>query len=194
MSRISGYQKSFNKYGEDVRSLQWKDSKSAEIRYKQIVKDIDFNGKTILDVGCGFGDLIPFISAKTSNFDYTGIDITPEFVDIAIKKYPDQKFLKGDYFANPLSQKFDVVITSGTLNFVTDDPYSRRGQMIKTMWEWADSAVIFNMAGGYPQPKAGKRVFYADTLRILEFCYKLTPKLILRNNYHKKDFTVILFK
>src|SRR5512135_143902 len=100
MTRVSGYQKSFDKYGVDPRSLQWKDSKSAEVRYKQIVKDIDFNGKTVLDVGCGFGDLSDFIVQKYPDAKYTGIDITPEFVYVAHKKYPNTEFVIGDYFAS----------------------------------------------------------------------------------------------
>ena len=79
------YQKTFRKYGVGPRALRWHSKKAATQRYEQIVADIDFEGKSILDVGCGFGDIIPYISAKAKKFEYLGIDITPEFIREAKK-------------------------------------------------------------------------------------------------------------
>lgn len=195
-ARVTGYQKSFEKYGVSPKSLKWASKRAAKQRYEQIVADIDFEGKSILDVGCGFGDIIPRISAKAKRFDYTGIDVTPEFIGEAKKLYFGHKFIVGNYFAKPLKENFDVVISSGALNLNVRDNLDFRKKAIKTMFKHAKEVFVFNMAGRYPQPKTSSKsnVWFANPLEILEYCLGLTKKVILRHHYHSRDFTIVMFK
>ena len=190
------YQKTFRKYGVGPRALRWHSKKAATQRYEQIVADIDFEGKSILDVGCGFGDIIPYISAKAKKFEYLGIDITPEFIREAKKLYLGHKFIVGNYFAKPLKENFDIIICSGALNANVRDNLDFRKKAIKTMFKHAKEVFVFNMVGRYPQPKTSSKsnVWFANPLEILEYCLGLTKKVILRHHYHSRDFTIVMFK
>jgi len=190
------YQKKFKKYGVDPRALKWETKKAAAQRYEQIVADADFAGKSILDVGCGFGGIIPYISAKEENFNYTGVDIVPEFIRQAKKLHPSHKFAIRDYFENPLKKNFDIVLSVGTLNSNLKDNLIFRKKAIKTMFGHAKEALVFNMAGRHPKPKTAPKsnVWFADPLEILEYCLSLTKKVILRNHYHSRDFTIVMFR
>ena len=194
--KIVGYRKTFKKYGVDPRALQYPSSKAQERRFRELITDIDFENKSILDVGCGFADIIPFIEDNTKNVDYTGVDIVPEFIEVCKKKYPKYKFTVVDYFRNPLKKKFDIIITSGTLNAKIKNPYTYRKRAIKIMWERSNEIVAFNMAGGHPQPqnKKGNRVYYADSMNIIKFCFALSDRIIFRHSYSSNDFTVLMFK
>lgn len=194
--KIKSYQNAFKKYKVHPKSLFWATKKAAEQRYKQLVADLDFEGKTVLDVGCGFGNIIPFISKKAKNFSYTGVDAVPEFIKAAQKKYPKHRFLQRDYFNHPLREKFDVVISSGALNSNFKNPYHFRKKAIKTMFDHAREKMAFNMAGFYPQPKNKKkyRVFFANSLIILKYCLSLSSRLIFRHHYNRKEFTIIITK
>lgn len=196
LNHRKNYQKSFRKYGLDPKALKWASKRAAEQRYEQIVLDIDFEGKTILDVGCGFGDIIPYISAKAKKFEYKGIDITPEFIREAKKLYPEHKFIVGDYFDRPLKENFDVVICSGVLNANVKDNLGFRKKAIKIMFGHVKEILVFNMAGKYPQPKTSpeSNVWFADSLEILKYCMGLTKKVIFRHHYHSRDFTIVMFK
>ena len=193
---IEGYQKAYKKYGVDARALQYWSGKWARLRYEEITADADFKEKAILDVGCGFADILPYIEKKAKNFKYSGVDVVPEFVEVAKNKYPKHKFAVRDYFGMPYQRDFDIILTSGTLNANIKGATKYRKKAIKTMYEHAKAAVIFNMAGSFPQPKNMKRnrVYYANSLEILNFCLKFTPKIIYRGNYHPKDFTVLMYK
>lgn len=204
-SHIKGYQKRFKKYGVDARALQWQSKNAQNIRLKELVVNIDFEGKSVLDVGCGFGDLIPYIEKKIKNlapyrtgagFEYTGCDLVPEFIEVAKNKFTHYKFLITNYFDNPLDRKFDIVVTSGTLNANIKNPYEYRKKAIRLMWVNANEVVAFNMAGGHPQPrnKKGNRVYYADLNKVVDFCKTLTTKIIIRKDYSPNDFTIILNK
>jgi SAM-dependent methyltransferase len=194
-NKIQGYQKAFSKYGVGPKALQWASAKAANVRYEQILKDLDLNGKSILDVGCGFGDIIDLVQKKAKNFSYTGIDVVPEFIKKARELHPMQTFITGDYYSNPPKKFYDFVITSGTLNSSSQDEQFRF-RAIKTLFDNTKEAAVFNMAGGHPRPKSkkGGRVYYADSLQVLKYCFTLTNKIIFRHNYHPKDFTVVMFK
>lgn len=190
------YQEKFSKFGVDPKSLQWASRGAAHQRFRQFWSEIDFNNKSVLDVGCGFGELGKFLTKKYDNVSYTGIDIVPEFVKNAKELYPNLDFVEGDYFNNPLKKKFDVIICSGGLNSNVPNNMDYRTKAIKTMYENANKIVAFNMLGSFPQPetKKGSNVWYADSLKILKICMDITPRVILRHHYHPKDFTVFLYK
>ena len=195
-SRAEGYQKALEKYGISPKALQWSSWESQAKRLRELVKDIDFEGKSVLDVGCGFGDFINYIAAKNINFRYKGIDIVPEFIEFAKNRYSQFEFEARDYFNNPLEENFDIVVTSGTLNNYPENPMEDRKKNIATLWEHTNEVLAFNMAGGHPQPENSpeKRVFYADSLEILNYCFSLSSKVIFRHHYHDKDFTIVIFK
>lgn len=192
-----GYKKSLELYGESPQALQWENYRAAAIRYKHLVKNINFDHKTVLDVGCGMGDLLPYIFAKGENFKYLGIDKVEEFIKIARKRYAGFEFKVVDLFAGDLKEKkFDVVLCCGALNAKVDDWLENRKHKIKTLFGLARETVAFNMAGGIDPPlnKVGGRVAYANIEDIMKFCKSLTTKVALDTSYNSKDFTVVLYK
>ena len=194
MTTREGYLRSFRKYGVDPRALKWQSQKAAEQRYREIVSLVNFKGRSILDVGCGFGGIIPFIASRTKKFSYTGIDKIAEFVKEARNLYPKQTFITGDYFAKPLKGKFDVVIANGSLNSNLKNNIGFRREAIRAMFEHAKEAVVFNLAGGYPQPKTAKdsNIWFADALEILRFCLDLTPRVTFINHPGRREFSLRL--
>lgn len=194
--KIRSYQRTFQKYGLDARALQYRSEKSAKLRYRELTADLDFEGKTILDIGCGFADIIPLIKKQAKKFEYTGVDMVPEFIEVVKGKYPEYKFYVRDYFYNPMKSTFDIIITSGTLNSNIKNAQDFRKRAIKIMFMHTKEAVAFNMAGGNPQPKNKRsyKVYYVDSMKIIKFCLSLTSKLIIRHHYHSKDFTVVMYK
>ncbi|MFC1626019.1 class I SAM-dependent methyltransferase [Patescibacteria group bacterium] len=194
MDKNDGYKESFEKYGVDPRSLKWRSLKAAQQRYKEIISLVDFEGKSVLDVGCGFGDITKFITVRTSNFSYLGVDRMDEFIKVARKKHPRYRFVVTDYFKKPLSEKFDVVIANGCLNSNLDDNLKFRKRAIKTLFEHTKEFLIFNMAGTYPQLKTGKKsnIWFADALEIQKYCLTLSRETVFKNHPRRKEFTILM--
>lgn len=190
------YQVKFEKFGYDPRSLNWKRLGASHQRFRQMWAEIDFNGKSVLDVGCGFGEMARFLRKRYEGVSYTGVDLVPEFIQKAKVLYPEYKFETRDYFQNPGKEKFDVVLASGVLNSNVESNLEYRKKAIKTMFEHTNNVLAFNMLGGHPQPetKKGSNVWYADSLEILKFCLTLTRRVILREHYNPKDFTILMHR
>lgn len=191
---LKGYRKTFNSYGESPKALQWLNYKSAALRYRQLVTELELENRTILDIGCGMGDLLPYLYAKSANFSYLGLDITPEFIEVAKKRYEGHDFKVFDPFTEDIGETFDIVVLSGAMNANKPNWLDSRKQKIKRLYELANQAVAFNMAGALIHIEPEQRVAYADAQEILGFCAKLTTKIILKTHYHPQDFTVVLFK
>ena len=195
MKSLNLYQDNFKKFGVDPKSLLWKTRGAAHQRFRQFWAEIDFNNKTVLDIGCGFGEFGKFLLKRYTNVDYTGIDITKEFIEEARKLVPNGEFKVADF--NKLDGQYDVVIASGVLNSNTEgNNLEYRKQAVKKMFSLTSHIFAFNMLGGHPAPENTKEsnVWYSDSLEILDYCMTLTPRVILRANYHSKDFTILMFK
>jgi len=189
------YQQRFRKYGVNPQSLAWKERGAAHQRFRQFWAEIDFNNKSVLDIGCGFGEFGYFLSKRYKGVDYLGIDIVPEFIEEAKKKYPHLSFKVSDFLKdNPGS--FDVVIASGVLNSNVEDNLEYREKAISRMFSFTKKVLAFNMLGAHPQPENNPKanVWYADSLEILGFCMTLTRRVIFRANYHPKDFTIFMYR
>lgn len=65
-------------------------------------------GKTVLDVACGTGVLFENYLAR--GVEVTAVDISPEMVKVARKKYPQVEVLCGDVETLHLDKTFDCIV------------------------------------------------------------------------------------
>src|SRR5258708_10980050 len=170
------YQEKFMEYGVDPKSLFWASKGAAHQRFRQMWAEIDFNGKSVLDVGCGFGEMVKFLDKRYKIKSYTGIDIVPEFIDEAKKNFPHHKFYVKDYLTDKVEGNYDVVLASGILNSNVENNMEYRYDAIQKLFNLTDNILVFNMLGSHPQPDGNpeSNICYADSLVILEYCLSLT--------------------
>lgn len=157
---------------------------------------------TVLDVGCGQGDLWRYIAAATSGMSkgesYFGIDVSPRMVAAASEKYPLVKVDVGDVLTYKFDQQYDYVYASGLFGYRDQsvDQLSNAKQTIAKMFELSKRATIFNMMS-VCLPEEAKSLpdiddfgFY-DPAEILTFCLQLTP-LVKLDHYLPYEFLVCL--
>jgi len=102
------------------QSLSWNNSYTQTIRFDILSQISNLENKSILDVGCGFGDFYNFLKSKYQNFEYTGIDIFSDFIKIARKNYPNLHFIESDFYSYEC-EKFDFIFASGSLSFKVNE-------------------------------------------------------------------------
>lgn len=75
-------------------------------------------GETILDLGCGTGDLANLIATHGSQV--TGMDHSPEMIAAAKEKYPGIRFDQGSASDFAYDTPFDAVFSNATLHWVLE--------------------------------------------------------------------------
>jgi SAM-dependent methyltransferase len=145
--RKQAYQRAYSTHGYSPKALQWNNYQSAATRYKALVDRTVPSDKRILDAGCGMGDLLPFILAKGTPAHYLGVDITPEFIDIATNHYLGFDFMVANPFDSSFSRVFDIVYCCGVLNMGGDNWLEKRKGMISKLFSLCTNTLAFNMAG-----------------------------------------------
>ena len=201
------YEDLLQKHGDHYLSLDWKSPESQGIRY-QIFEDLIFmmgkrEGFSVLDVGCGFGDLFAHLKKAGFKFDYTGYDISYKIVDRAARKYPEANFEVRDILNDPDPRSFDFVFCCGALNINFEDNQTHlehTRSMLLRMFELckigAGVSLLSSQAMFFLREEELSRsqYFYFKPEDIIGYAKAMTSRYILRHDYHAGDFTVYLIK
>jgi len=73
---------------------------------KLIAEHKRLDGNSLLDVACGTGGHVPYLS---DDFAYEGLDLDPEMLALSRKRFPDVIFHQGDMVDFTLGRQFDIV-------------------------------------------------------------------------------------
>ncbi|MCG3222337.1 MAG: class I SAM-dependent methyltransferase [Candidatus Heimdallarchaeota archaeon] len=65
----------------------------------------------ILEIGCGSGNLAKFF--LENKYDYTGLDISKEMIDLAKEFVPEGRFIRGDMRDLEIDDEYEAVIVTG---------------------------------------------------------------------------------
>lgn len=86
----------------------WKNYKNeSKIITQIILKYKKSDGNSLLEVACGTGKYLENMRGK---FSCTGIDLNEGMLNIAKKKFPDIRFIKGNMINFKVDYKYDIII------------------------------------------------------------------------------------
>jgi SAM-dependent methyltransferase len=180
-------------FGEhSVERLGWKAAESQLRRFEIIASTVDFNGRSVLDIGCGCGDLKRFLDARSTGFSYTGVDLMPDFIRQAQETFagaPQTSFFERDFSVAPLPA-VDLVIASGALSYRSADP-ALYLEVIRKLYQCAREALIFNMLDAAVFPEHPLLTGH-DVNQVMAACRALSSGVRLIRGYLEDDFTVVM--
>jgi SAM-dependent methyltransferase len=91
----------------DLIYLKFKNYREESEKIITLLDNVHPGAKTVLDVACGTGEHAKYLSEK---YQVDGIDIEPQFVEIAQQKNPGGKFSCADMADFDLGKQYDVVM------------------------------------------------------------------------------------
>ncbi len=199
MEKIKQYYDLNNVAGSpDYYILGWESEEAQKLRFDQLIGNMDLNNRTILDVGCGTGNLLEYISIKFTNFRYTGIDVLPHMIERAEQKKLNGKFVCMDLFKNnPYSNKsFDVIFSSGIFNLNLGNNEEFLLDAVEIFQSLARETVSFNLLWDKSQDKDSKYFYFSpeEVFNKLISKYHEIWNITIQKGYLHNDFTVYLNK
>ena len=177
-----------------VEALGYRGIESQIKRFEVIASLGDLNGCTLLDVGCGYGDLKRYLDKFFSDFTYIGIDHMPQFITKAKDRYDDSKdtyFYQAD-FSTVEFPEVDYVIASGALAYRCQNR-NFHFEMIRKMYDAAKQAVVFNMLNAAFFPEHDLLIGH-DMKKVLAFCQHLSRRVEVIRGYLVDDFTIFIYR
>ncbi|HVI52293.1 MAG TPA: class I SAM-dependent methyltransferase [Candidatus Sulfotelmatobacter sp.] len=194
LGRIASYYENLvAAYGHDPRACDYGRRSSQESKFSILADALPLDGRSVLDVGCGFADFSDHLRARYPSVVYEGVDITDAMVTQAQARHPDLLIRKLDILESDPGRTYDLVTANGIFYLLGDSAPDFMRSLISRMFALANKAVAFNSLSTWaPHQEPGE--FYADPLQIMEFCRSLSPRLVLRHDYLLHDFTIILYK
>lgn len=187
------YDRLVDRYGHDPQACDASSADSLNLRYQCLAEITDLSGKSVLEVGCGFGDLGAYLIQKYERVQYAGIDISSRMIEEGRRAYPGLHLERENVLEIKAAGRFDVVLAQGIFYLLGNDAEAKMYRLIEKMFSLAREAVGFSTISSW-SPNKDSGEFYADPAKLLEWCRKLTPWLALRHDYHQGDFTMFLYK
>lgn len=192
-ARIIKYHHEFiKKYGiASHQALGWQRKNNQLLRFEKLIEGLELEDSTVMDIGCGTGDLLNYLVSQKIQCYYTGIDHLKDFIEYAGNMYKDQgtaRFLLGDFWTADLGQ-YDFVIASGSLSYHHSDP-NFIYKMIAHLFSLSKKAFAFNLMERTEKNDAGLLSYNKN--EIVDFCQKLSSQVIVKDAYLDSDFAIIM--
>ena len=194
--QLDYYSKEFAAYGEDIRSLGYTSAEAQETRMQAVSEIVDFNNKSMLDVGCGFGDLYAFLEKQgVYPRKYVGIDINPKMIAVARRRFPQLKFEVRDIMDGELKDKFDLVVALGLFGLEMPHWQDVVERQLSKMYGLCEIGLVVNFLSYYTVWGKTANSHYARPEDILKFVLNnLSNRVIMRHDYRLSDFTVYVYR
>ena len=181
-------------------SLGWNTGKQ-EMRFELLRNGYDLEGRSILDVGCGFGDLNRYLQAHYNSYTYTGVDLVSGFISKAKELYPASdrfviRFLEGDFLECFFGEPFDYIFASGIFGkkLHEDDNYDYVDAVVRKTVEMARYGAGLDFSTSVDQRLRKSYGFIYDPGRIVSIVAKYTNNFILNHAYFPTEFSVLINK
>lgn len=165
--------------------------------FQNLIIGLDAERNTILDIGCGRGDLYGFIKDLYDGpiLGYHGIDYNPIMVDLAKEKYGLE--IQNELFESADFPMYDWIVASG---FFTqrksqseDDDLRKMFIDIDKMYQFAQRAVTFNLLSPINNT-IHEGFFYVHPGLVMDMLIEKYQNVIVRHNYSNDVYTVTIYK
>ena len=183
------------RHGYDHRGLGFRTRSSQEKRFEALLAIGDLHGASVLDVGCGFGDLLAYLRDHGIEPVYTGIDLCEPMVRRCRERFEGTRgaFHVSDVLEFVPAKPFDYVVASGIFGLDAPGARARVRPTLHRMFDWARHGMAANFLSCRSAAPVDGRV-YVDPAEALQMALDLTPAARLDHSYLPNDFTIYLDK
>jgi SAM-dependent methyltransferase len=195
----------FARLGDSALGMGWPNIPDAVRRY-EVMLDVIPNRRSldhsvsVLDLGCGCGHLYEHLQQQSSSqIEYTGIDLSEQFIQRCQQKHPAADFRHMDILQTPeLLESFDYIIINGIFT-------SRCSMSFEQMWSFVQAMLMLSFSRarqGLAFNAMSKQVdweredlFHLPLDALASFCCRnLSRHFVIRNDYGLYEFAAYVYQ
>ena len=154
-----------------------------------------FHGKRLLDVGCGFGDLLAWLRRarhRAALHRHRHLQADDRALPQALQAR-GARFLIGDALTFVTDEPYDYVIASGIFGYNAKDTRERVQPTLERLFDLTRIGLAVNFLSRRAPTRSPGRL-YLHPADVLQFALKLTPAVRLDHTYLPNDFTLCLYR
>ena len=167
---------------------------SKELTYS-IATNAYNQGDSIMDVGCGLGDLYSFMNTKFSNINklYSGIDFNKNKIELSKTKYKDINTECMDF--NDLTETSDYIFAINIFNdMIYNDMGSYLIDSIEKLYSITNKCLVFNILNEKTQLDADNDITNVYSLNLISDMLKSYDFFIHRTEYIYGESMIYIYK
>ena len=184
------YTSAIELYGTSAKGVNWHSKRTQELRFDIILSLLPKNIKdfTIVDAGCGFGDLYLYmLKKKKEPKEYIGIDTVVDMYSIASEQ-TGKEIIIADITKDSLPSS-DYYVCSGAMNVLNE---FETHLFIQNCFSTCRDGFVFNILHG---EKDSETYNYLTKDEILNIASSLHVEHVeFKEDYLSNDITVGFFK
>lgn len=200
---VDHYEACLDRHGDSHRGVDWPRQADAEKRYEVMLGvmagDIR-KKKALLDFGCGAAHLLGHIRrTKRKDIVYIGADLSPKFIELSRKKFPDDRFLCLDVLKEPGKlPRFDYAVANGVFTLKGkmgfEEMFGFMSHVTRALYSRAGKGIAFNVMSKQVDWE-NKGLFHVPFDRMAGFIAKeLSRDFVLRHDYGLYEYTAYVYK
>lgn len=141
---------------------------------------------SIIDLGCGLGDMLTYLRKNHYTGNFLGLDFMPEFISTAEQRFTNDeqaKFQEFDILNEDIPEGYEYILLSGVFNNNIEDIESFMQTTLIKMFKACGKGMAFNSLSTYVDYQ-DEDLYYSDPLEVFDFCKKnLSPLVTLKHDY-----------
>ncbi len=192
---IDRYNKRLEEHGFSINALASGNNERRNLRFKVLTEIGIQNGDTVLDLGCGFGDLHNYFTQNNIDIKYIGIDINEKIIALGKEMNPTIDIRVLDILNDTIEDKIDYIVSTSSFNnkLFDDDNYNFIENLLKKCYSYAKKGVAIDFLSSYVDFKINDDVFYYEPEKLLNTAKKITKRVCVRHDYELFEFCVYIF-
>ena len=191
-------------HGDSLLSVGYTRSPDvAEERYSLMLGVIRERSErvSVLDLGCGLAHMLDHIAAhpQLAGVDYSGLDISPQYIEAARARHPDAKLMLLDVLDDGVDlPQYDYVIINHLFNWrgelSREDMLRYWKRMISVAWEHSQRGIAFNVMSKIVDWERDD-LFHLPFDEMARFVSAhLSRHFVIRHDYDAYEYTTYVYR
>ncbi|MBA3358592.1 MAG: class I SAM-dependent methyltransferase [Thermoleophilaceae bacterium] len=185
-------------HGASARGVDWNSSESQELRFRQLLRVREDEATcSLVDYGCGYGELAHLLVAQGETVDYRGFDVSERMIDLACVHNPDPAVCRFTHRLSDVEQA-DYLVASGVFNLRLDvDEATWEAYVLETLDTLAGlgrRGFAFNLLTSWSDAdRMRPDLFYADPAKFFDHCKReYSRHVALLHDYGLYEWTMLV--
>lgn len=189
------YESHVRRFGYGYKGLGFGRRSSQQRRFAALLALGSFHGRRLLDMGCGFGDLLAFLTARGVQPIYTGVDLCAPMIERCRRRFAgtSARFVTADALTYQPEAQHDYVVASGLFGYGAKDARERIRPTLQRLFAMSGIGLAANFLSRRAATRSPARL-YLHAADVLQYALALTPAVRLDHAYLPNDFTLCLYR